>query len=227
MRFSSFVGAAPIIQRHGMTMGELARLFNKEYGINCDLRVIPLSGWKRRQYYDETGLLWVNPSPNIPGVDAALLYPGTCLFEGTTVSEGRGTTKPFEMIGAPWLDAEGLAGRLNAEKMPGLCFRPVYFRPESSKHRGKLCGGVQAHITGRRELRPFAAGLRMLEIIREESGAFFDWRPPADPAGPYAIDLLAGTDRLRKTGSAGELIRAGETDTAAFAALRTPYLLYE
>jgi uncharacterized protein YbbC (DUF1343 family) len=227
MRFSSFVGAAPIIQRHGMTMGELAGLFNKEYNINCDLRVIPLTGWKRGQYQDETGLCWVNPSPNMPSLDTALLYPGTCLFEGTSISEGRGTTKPFEMIGAPWLDAEGLAQKLNGEQMPGLRFRPVYFRPESSKHRGKLCGGVQAHITSRRELRPVAAGLRMLEIIRGESGANFEWLPPAAATGHYFIDLLAGTDLLRKSGSAGELIRAGEKDAAAFADLRKPYLLYD
>jgi uncharacterized protein YbbC (DUF1343 family) len=220
-RFRSFIGIAPVPQRHGMTMGELAFFFNKECGIGCDLSIVPLRGWKRSLFGDETGCPWVNPSPNIPGLDAALIYPGTCLFEGTNVSEGRGTTRPFELIGAPWLDAEALADRLNGLKLPGFIFRPAYFRPWASKYAGELCRGIQPHIIDREIIRPVGMALALLEAVQEQGG--FAWRPPE--GDKYAIDLLAGTDALRK-GQKAEYRRGCEEDAAAFLPVREPYLLY-
>jgi uncharacterized protein YbbC (DUF1343 family) len=222
-RFRSFVGIAPIPQRHGMTMGELALFFNKECGINCDLKVIPLAGWKREQFGDETGCPWVNPSPNIPGVDAALVFPGTCLFEGTNVSEGRGTTKPFELIGAPWLDPDALAEVLKAQKLPGFIFRPVYFTPWAHKHKDELCKGIQVHVIDRRVISPVKMGLALLEAVQDQDKGRFAWRPPAEDR--YFIDLLAGTDMLRK-GQRAEYRGACEEGAALFLSRRQPYLLY-
>jgi uncharacterized protein YbbC (DUF1343 family) len=221
--FKSFVGIAPIPQRHGLTMGELAGFFNKACGINCDLNVIMVQGWKREQFGDELGIPWVNPSPNIPSVDAALVYPGTCIFEGTNISEGRGTTRPFEMIGAPWLDAEALADTLNGQKLPGLLFRPVHYKPYTSKFKDELCKGVQIHVADRKIVSPVQAGLRMLEAIRDQDRPKFAWRPAAD--NRYFIDLLAGTDMLRK-GQTAEYVAACAEGGASFAEQRKPYLLY-
>src|SRR5690606_33252263 len=131
--WTSFVGQFPIPMRHGMTIGELARLFNTAFGINCDLEVVPLDGWKRRFYHDETGLPWIITSPNLPTLDSAIVYPGAVLFEGTKLSEGRGTTRPFELIGAPWIDADDFADAMNARGLPGAHFRPVYFEPTFQK----------------------------------------------------------------------------------------------
>ena len=223
--FRSLIGIGPLPQRHGMTMGELALFFNRECGINCDLKIIPLEGWKRDQFGDETGLLWVNPSPNMPGLDAALLYPGTCFFEGTNVSEGRGTTRPFEQIGAPWLDAAALADALNARRseFPGLIFRPVFFTPAAGKYQGELCRGVQFHVRERRALRPVQSALMVLEAIREQAGDQFAWRPPVK--GRRFIDLLAGTDALR-CGSLSVYRESCESGGAVFAEKRREYLLY-
>jgi len=226
-RFRSFVGTAPIPQRHGMTLGELAGLFNAEYSIGCKLTVIKAEGWDRRRRFDETDLCWVNPSPNMPGIDAALLYPGTCLFEGTNLSEGRGTTKPFEMIGAPWLDGESLADKLNKEMLPGVIFRPVYFQPSASKHKDQSCKGMQIHVIDRDAVKPVAMGLRILEIMREQSGVNFEWLPPSRADSTYFIDLLAGTDELRKTGPTAAFIEKWEAEAEDFRALREKYLLYE
>jgi uncharacterized protein YbbC (DUF1343 family) len=223
LRFRSFVGIAPIPQRHGMTMGELALFFNKECGINCDLKVIPLAGWKREQFGDETGYPWVNPSPNIPGLDAALLFAGTCIFEGTNISEGRGTTKPFEMIGAPWLDGEALAETLNAQKLPGFIFRSLYFKPWAHKFKDELCKGVQVHIIDRKLVSPVKMGLSLLEAIQAQDSGRFAWRPPVKDR--YFIDLLAGTDTLRK-GQGAEYRGACEEGAARFLSARRPYLLY-
>jgi uncharacterized protein YbbC (DUF1343 family) len=223
--FLSDVGVSSIPQRHGMTVGELAGFFNTEENMRCDLRVVMISGWHREFYGDELGFPWVNPSPNMPGMDAALLYPGTCLFEGTSISEGRGTTKPFEMIGAPWLNAEDLAKELNACELPGVIFRPVYFRPCTSKHQGKSCGGVQAHIMNRRTLRPVRTGIVMLDMIRRFSGEQFEWLCPQEKDGRYFIDLLAGTDMLRLN-SAPHYLADCESGSAWFSDMRKPYLLY-
>jgi uncharacterized protein YbbC (DUF1343 family) len=224
-RFLSFVGIAPIPQRHGMTMGELALFFNKECGIGCDLKIVPLRGWERSQFGDDISRIWVNPSPNIPSLDTALVYPGTCLFEGSNVSEGRGTTRPFEMIGAPWLDAEALAEELNAAELPGVVFRPVYFRPYASKHQGKLCRGVQIHVRDRRIFRPVNTGIAMLDRICRISGTDFEWLRPQRENDPCFIDLLAGTD-LPRGGRMAQYRESCETGGIRFSDARKPYLLY-
>jgi len=221
--FRSFIGIGPVPSRHGLTMGELAQYYNKECNIGCDLKVIPLSGWKRDMYGDEAGFLWVNPSPNVPSLDTALLYPGACLFEGTSLSEGRGTTKPFEVIGAPWLDAEALADTMNAQEHPGLIFRPAGFLPAFSKHQGELCRGVQLHITDRRKTRPVTAALKLLEAVRAQNKEKFSWKQWPD--GHYSIDLLAGTDILRK-GSVDEYLELCKKGAREFTEKRRPYLLY-
>jgi uncharacterized protein YbbC (DUF1343 family) len=156
-------------------------------------------------------------------MDAALLFPGTCLIEGTNISEGRGTAKPFEMIGAPWLDPEALAETLNALKLPGFIFRPVYFKPWAHKFKDERCGGVQVHIIDRRIIKPVEMGLALLEAVQEQDGGRFAWRPPVD--GRHFIDLLAGTDMLRK-GQKGEYRAACKAGAALFASARRPYLLY-
>ena len=144
--FESFVGQYPIPMRHGMTIGEIARLFNDQFGIGADLRIVPMTGWRRDMYSDETGLPWVLPSPNIPTVDTAAVYPGSVLFEGTNVSEGRGTTKPFELVGAPWVVSESFTDAMNRLDLPGVRFRPVVFEPTFHKHAGISCGGCQIHV---------------------------------------------------------------------------------
>jgi uncharacterized protein YbbC (DUF1343 family) len=226
--FFSFVGCAPVPTRYGLTCGEFARTLNGESGIGCELYVLPVENWRRDIYADETGQLWVNPSPNMPGLDAALLYPGICLFEGTNLSEARGTTKPFEVFGAPWLDGGELADYLNGQSLDGLRFRPVYFKPSFSKHAGALCGGVQAHITDRKALRPVHAGLAMLEAAKKMSGDRFEWIPPFSGGdGRLFIDLLAGCDLLRREGGFAAYRDMCETDAAAFSKTREKYLMYD
>lgn len=220
--FRSFVGAGPVLNRHGMTMGELARFYNKECGINCDLLVITLSGWKREMFSDEAGFHWVTPSPNLPNLDGSILYPGTCLFEGTAISEGRGTTRPFEQIGAPWLDAEALAETMNRQNHPGLIFRPSNFLPVFSKHQGEICRGVQLHITDRNKIKPVNAAVHLLAAIRAQNEEKFGWRQRSN--GKYSIDLLAGTDILRK--STEEYLELCGKDVKEFAQRQKPYLLY-
>lgn len=227
MRFSSFVGIAPIPQRHGMTVGELAALFNAEYGIGCDLSVIGLEGWSRGLYFDECGLLWINPSPNIPSWHTTVLYPGTCLIEGTSISEGRGTTRPFELIGAPWLDADETAVVLNELGLDGVIFRPAYFTPSFSKHQGELCKGIQVHITDHRAIKPVELGIKMLFALKEMSGSNFEWVPPSHEKGDYFIDLLAGTDALRDPAfNPSKLLNDWESDAKSFKSLRERYLMY-
>ena len=222
-KWRSFIGIGPVPNRHGMTMGELARFYNRECGIGCDLEVIPIAGWKREMYGDGAGFHWVNPSPNIPNIDAALLYPGTCFFEGTCVSEGRGSTRPFELIGAPWLDADALAETMNAQRHPGLIFRPAAFLPSFSKFAGEYCRGVQLHITDRKKLRPVNAAIALLEAIRRQSGDRIIWRESVKDR--YFIDLLAGTDVLRK-GSAEEYLELCRKGEKEFVEKRRPYLIY-
>jgi uncharacterized protein YbbC (DUF1343 family) len=229
---SSFVGRYPIPVRHGMTPGELARLFNEAYGIGCDLRVVGLVGWRRSLEYDRTGLPWVPPSPNMPTLTTARVYPGACLIEGTNLSEGRGTTTPFELVGAPWLDGRRLADALRAEQLPGVAFRAASFRPMFHKHAATACGGVQILVTDARAARPFRTGLAVLCAARRLAAGPFAWRTEAyefESARP-AIDLLLGRADLRPRIEAGaglaELSASWAGDEERFARLRRPFLLY-
>jgi len=197
--FESFVGRFPIPVRHGLTMGELALLFNQEFGLGADVQIVRMEGWTRNMTWEDSGLPWVPPSPNMPTPETAHVYPGGCLVEGTNLSEGRGTTRPFEFIGAPWLDAPALAATLNEQHLPGLLFRPHWFRPVAQKWAGRNCAGVQAHITDRREVRSFAAYVALLAAARRQAPEAFAWRQDAyefESRHP-AIDLLAGSSRLR------------------------------
>ena len=221
-RFASFVGKYAVPARYGLTIGEFARYINAEKGLGCDLTVVPCEGWRRGMYFDETDLPWVMPSPNMPTLESALCYPGTCLIEGTNLSEGRGTTKPFELIGAPWLNADDLAGRLAGEALPGVRFRPAHFRPTFSKHAGELCHGVQVHIVDRRVFDPFQAGITLLKIVREAKE--FDW---VQTDGRYFVDLLAGTDTLREKGfDGGACLRQNAVEAGEFRVKSRKYFLY-
>ena len=230
--FESFVGQYPIPMRHGMTMGELARMFNEHFGIGAKLEVVTMPEWQRQAFFDDTGLPWVLPSPNIPTLDSAIVYPGTVLFEGTNVSEGRGTTKPFELVGAPWINPEVFASRLNREGLPGAFFRPTLFEPTFHKHQGSSCGGCQIHITDRTTIRPVETGVTLLEAFRDLGGDQFLWRDP-----PYEyeyllspIDILCGSSEVRERLDRGEharTIAAGWSDAVdAFLEVRQAFLLY-
>jgi uncharacterized protein YbbC (DUF1343 family) len=230
--YESFVGPHAIPTRHGMTLGELARLYVAERDINVSLRVVASEGWDRRQYFDETGLPWVLPSPNMPTLDTAIVYPGQCLLEGTNLSEGRGTTRPFELCGAPWIDPHRLARRLNDHEIPGVAFRPVTFRPTFQKFAGQTCGGVQLHVLDRTLFRPVRTGLAVLAASRAEEPARFRWRtePYEFVVDRPAIDLLFGNCRERIALEAGlsadEIARPWAEEEAAFRLRREPHLLY-
>ncbi len=223
---ASFVGMFPIPLRHGMTLGELASLFNTEFGIGADLHVVPMQGWRRGDEPLRSALPWVPPSPNMPTPDTALVYPGTGLLEGTNVSEGRGTTRPFETVGAPWVDARALADRLNALRLPGVRFRPTWFTPTFSKHAGKACAGVQLHITGRAGFRPVRTGIAVLKALHDQHPEDFAFLP-GDP--PF-FDRLAGVPWLRDAIAHGEGIDAIEARWAMalerFRGVRQRHLLY-
>ncbi|HEY3886667.1 MAG TPA: DUF1343 domain-containing protein [Vicinamibacterales bacterium] len=230
--YTSFVGQFPIPMRHGLTIGEAARLFNDRFGINAAVDVVPIEGWRRSMYFDETGLPWVLPSPNIPTLDTAIVYPGAVLFEGTLISEGRGTTRPFEMLGAPWIDADRFAEAMNARRLPGVVFRPVFFEPTFHKHAKEGCGGCQIHVTDRGAFRPYRTGVELLLEFHRQAPARPLWRdPPYEYEHEKApIDILYGSDRLRRgvdaNASAEEICADWTADEGAFRALRRPYLLY-
>lgn len=232
MNFRSFVGLYPLAVRHGMTAGELALLFNNEFGIGCALIVIPMKGWKREMWFDQTGLPWIIPSPNMPTLDTAAVYPGMCLIEGTNLSEGRGTTKPFEFVGAPWIDPHRFAQALEKEKLPGVRFRPLYFQPTFHKWKDRLCGGIQLHVTNRKTFKPFLTGIAIIRAARHRYPSHFQWRQP-----PYeyeheklAIDILCGNDLVRrqieKGASLAVIERTWRSDLSRFKSLRRSYLLY-
>jgi uncharacterized protein YbbC (DUF1343 family) len=230
--YESFVGLFPIPMRHGMTIGELARLFNVHFGVGADLRVVDMHGWSREMYHDATGLPWVMPSPNMPTLDTAIVYPGAVLFEGTQLSEARGTTRPFELLGAPWIDAEHVAEDLNALGLAGVRFRPAVFEPTFHKHARVTCGGCQIHVTDRRTFLPVLAGVAVLAQFHRANPARFTWRQP-----PYEyehekmpIDILAGSSALRRQIEAGvdarEIAASWSEAVAAFDAVRRGYLRY-
>lgn len=222
--FSSFVGLYPIPVRHAMTMGELAKLFNAKYLKKpARLTVVPMQGWKRDLWFDQTGLPWIYPSPNIPVLDTAVVYPGQVFLEGTNISEGRGTTKPFELFGAPWIDGARLAEALNGLELEGVCFREAWFRPVFSKFRGKLCGGCQIHVTDRDRFRPYSASLHIIQMIRRHYPERFQFHKAY-------FDQIMGTKKIRKQLEkcvSVEHIKSGcEKDLNKFLEVRKPYLLY-
>lgn len=228
----SFVGRYPIPVRHGMTPGELAGLFNEEFGIGCKLTVVPMRGWNREMWFDQTELPWVIPSPNMPTLDTATVYPGMCLLEGTNVSEGRGTTMPFLFVGAPAVDAYELAEALTAEKLPGVKFRPHYFTPTWDKHKGQRCGGVQLHLTDRDAFKSYVTGIAVVKALRRLNPKTFDWRREAYEFenDHLAIDLLLGRHELRLRLEADapltEIEASWKDEAAAFQQIRSKYLLY-
>ena len=231
--YRSFVGLFPVPMRHGMTVGELARLYNAEFGIGCDLEVVPMDGWKRSMWYDQTGLPWVQPSPNLPTIDSAVVYPGTVLVEGTMLSEGRGTTRPFEYVGAPYIRPSELASHLNALGLPGVAFRPAYFEPTFQKWHGAMCGGVQLHVSDREVFEPYLAGIMILSTVRSMYPESFAWRRPPDEYEheKLPIEILCGgrtiPDLIERAARAGEVRDSWRTDVEKFRASRVPHLLYE
>jgi uncharacterized protein YbbC (DUF1343 family) len=176
--YQSFVGMHPIPVRHGRTIGELAQQFRDETFSNCDLFVLPMKNWERGMWFDQTDLPWVMPSPNLPTLDTATVYPGMCLLEGTNISEGRGTTRPFEIFGAPFIHAEKLCAELNGLKLPGVIFRENYFQPTFQKFAGQLCAGAQLHVVDRDSFQPFKTGIEIIRAIRSLYPAEFEWKQP-------------------------------------------------
>lgn len=223
---ASFVGMFPIPIRHGMTIGELATLFNTGFGIGAELHVVAMQGWQRGDEPLRGALPWVPPSPNMPTPDTALVYPGMGLLEGTNVSEGRGTTRPFETLGAPWVDARALAERLNALGLPGVRFRPTWFTPTFSKHAGQACGGVQLHVTDRAAFLPVRTGIAVLKALHDQHPGEFAFLPGQPPF----FDRLAGVDDLRAAIARGDTLDVIEArwqpGLAAFEVLRRQHLLY-
>jgi uncharacterized protein YbbC (DUF1343 family) len=236
--FRSFVGMHEIPMRHGMTAGELALMFNNEFEICCELSVIKMEGWRRAMWFEETGLPWVMPSPNMPTVDTAVVYPGSVMIEGTTLSEGRGTTRPFEIIGAPYIEPQELIERLTKDQapkdqVPGAVFRPMHFEPTFHKFKGELCGGIQIHVTDRAAFKPVTAGVQIISAIRNLYPNQFGWKQP-----PYEyvydklpFDVINGSASVREMieagATAGEIEEGWRAGLDEFARRRKPYLLYD
>lgn len=220
MNYSSFIGKYPLVQRHGMTVGELAMMFNTEYGIGCNLTIIKMKNYDRDKYLDETSFPWVNPSPNIPQIETAVVYPGTCIFEGTNVSVARGTTKPFQWIGAPYIDGEELASEFNKLNLPGVYFRPVWFTPLSSTNANKLCSGVEVHVTDRETFESVYTGWAMFYVIRTMYSSSFTIQRSTinvNTGCSYISDNLYNLEELHN------IIK---NDTKEFLKTRSKYLLY-
>lgn len=199
MGYSSFVGQRPLPVRHGMSVGEISYYLKESFYPGLALYVIPMKGWERKMWFNDTSLPWVLPSPNLPTIHSATVYPGMCLLEGTMISEGRGTTRPFEIFGAPYIRPDILVKKLGEYELPGVFFRPMYFQPAFQKHAGEVCGGAQLHVTSRERFRPFKTGVAIIKAIHDLYNKNFLWKQP-----PYEyekekmpIDILAGTERLR------------------------------
>ena len=228
----SFVGRFPIPVRHGMTAGELARLFNEEFEVGCNLTVVPMRGWNRQMWFDQTERPWVIPSPNMPTLETATVYPGMCLLEGTNLSEGRGTTRPFEIVGAPWIDSELLVEALRREDLPGVDFRPHYFQPTFQKYQGFRCGGFQLHVRDRDRFLSYRTGIAVIKSIGQLFERDFEWRQEVYEfeSDRLAIDLLLGSEQIRSQIEENqpllEIEKAWEEELAAFEDVRTQYLLY-
>ena len=230
--YASFVGLYPMPTRHGMTVGELALLFNERFAIGCDLEVVAMDGWRRSMWFDETGQPWILPSPNMPTLETATVFPGMVHVEGTMVSEGRGTTRPFELIGAPHVDPWALVGLLEDENLPGCRLRPCFFQPTFQKHAGVLCGGLQVHVTDRDAFKSVLTGIAVLRAIYALDPERFEWKQP-----PYEyvhdllpFDVIAGTAKVREQIAAqtplSEIEASWVEGLASFEALRSEYLLY-
>jgi len=239
--YESFVGMASLPVRHGLTIAEVARLVRAgiPWGgprfaspLDLDLTVVPMRGWRRHDFFEATSLPWVMPSPNMPTVDTALVYPGLCLIEGTNLSEGRGTTRPFEIVGAPFVDGPRLAGRLAGHKLRGVGFRPLWFRPTFHKFAGQVCGGIQVHVTDRTVFEPYRCGIAILRELHAVCGEAFRWRqePYEFVSDRLAIDLLTGGDEIRTGIERGftlaELEATWLPAQRRFAERRQPHLLY-
>ena len=230
--YESFVGRYPIPIRHGMTVGELALYFQHEFDIHCRLDVIQMEGWSRASYFEQTGLPWVMPSPNMPTVDAAIVYPGMCLFEATNVSEGRGTTRPFEIFGAPWIEPEKFCAAIQEFALPGVHFRPLYFQPTFNKFHKQVCGGAQMHVTDRKLFQPVRTALCLLFVLLRDYRTEFRWKDP-----PYEfvtdrlpMDILWGNSWIRQDLEMNvppdEIERKWQQGLSAFVKSREKYLLY-
>jgi uncharacterized protein YbbC (DUF1343 family) len=230
--FASFVGQFPLATRHGMTVCELARMFNEYYGIGCELELVPMEGWSRELWLDETDAPWVIPSPNMPTLDSATVFPGTVHIEGTQMSEGRGTTRPFELIGAPYIEAEEYAKALSRIGFAGVYFRACGFQPTFQKHAGRTCVGVQIHVTNRNALEPVIVGVAAVKVAYDLYTEHFRWKEP-----PYEyvydknpFDVIAGTNKLREAIEQGDSIESIEASWASglekFKTEREQYLLY-
>ena len=228
----SFVGQFPIPMRHGLTVGELAHLFNKDFNINCELEVIKMDNWSREDFLDEIDAPWAMPSPNMPTVETAVVFPATVFFEGTQISEGRGTTRPFEIVGAPFIDAQAYADALAELELPGVIFRPINFLPTFQKHSGTVCGGVFLHVSDRDAFQPVITGLAMIKMAFDLYPNDFRWKN-----APYEyvfdrnpFDVIAGTTRIReffeKRAGIDEIKLYMETDVKNFMKLREKHLLY-
>lgn len=228
----SFVGQFPIPTRHGMTLGELALMFNDHFGIGCELEVVMMKGWNRKSWHDETDAPWVMPSPNIPTVESATVFPGTVHFEGTQISEGRGTTRPFELIGAPYIVPHEYAAELNRLSLSGVSFRSCVFRPTFQKHAGTSCGGVQIHVLNRNQFEPVTVGVAMVKVAYDMYTESFRWKEP-----PYEyvydrnpFDVIAGTAKLREAIEQGSTVEAivdsWQDSLTEFMKVRERYLLY-
>lgn len=224
--FRSFVGNYSLAVRYGLSAGEVAVMANDEMNWNAELHVVRCEGWNRSMLFPDTGRVWIPPSMGIPTFHTALLYPGTCLFEGTNLSEGRGTTAPFQLIGAPFVDAERLARAMNAKRLPGVHFRPAYFKPTFSKHQGELCGGVYVHVLDERAVRPVELGVHLLFEVKAQAEPFA-FLPPVREGGRPFIDLLCGDSAYREpAANAAELTERFAEESRAFAERKRPYHLY-
>jgi uncharacterized protein YbbC (DUF1343 family) len=228
----SFVGQYSIPMRHGLTVGELAKLFNQEFSINCELEVVRMDNWAREDFYDETDAPWVLPSPNMPTVETAVVFSATVYFEGTQVSEGRGTTRPFEIVGAPYVDSKEYSEALTSLELPGVIFRPIEFLPTFQKHAGNNCGGVFLHVTDRKAFEPVYTGLAMIKTAFDLYPEEFLWKNP-----PYEyvfdrnpFDVIAGTTKIREMfeqkASWEDLKKFCQKGVEAFSEMREKYLLY-
>ena len=231
--FESFVGLHPVPLRHGLTCAELARWLNDVRGIACELEVIACEGLRRRMRWSDTGLPWVRPSPNLPTLGSCEVYPGTVLVEGTNLSEGRGTTQPFEFVGAPYLDARAFVERLDGHALPGVRFRPCHFEPTFQKHAGTICGGAQLHVTDVERFQPVRTSVAILSAAKELAPEAFTWKsPPYEYEGTIApIDILWGHSGLRTGVDAGatvdEVLHGVDHELTDFSDSVARFLLYE